>query len=76
MHTDKQMNASYKASLVNRHIRRFTGYIYYTTTTWQEHEQIFLSGMFQAPRVQPATQAGITAGHMLWDRKRIRRCEI
>ena len=26
--------------------------IYYTTTTWQEHEQIFLSGMSQAPRVQ------------------------
>ena len=28
MHTgkQKQMNASYQASLVNRHIRRFTGY--------------------------------------------------
>ena len=25
MHTDKQMNASYQALLVNRHIRRFTG---------------------------------------------------
>ena len=25
MHTDKQMNVSYQASLVNRHIRRFTG---------------------------------------------------
>ena len=29
MHTDKQMNVSYQASLVNRHIRRFTGYYYY-----------------------------------------------
>ena len=30
MHTgkQKQMNASYQASLVNRHIRRFSGYIY------------------------------------------------
>ena len=30
MHTgkQKQMNASYQASLVNRHIRRFTGYSY------------------------------------------------
>ena len=25
MHTDKQMNVSYQASLDNRHIRRFTG---------------------------------------------------
>ena len=26
----KQMNASYQASLVNRHIRRFTGFTGYT----------------------------------------------
>ena len=29
MHTDKKMNVSYQASLVNRHIRRFTGRINY-----------------------------------------------
>ena len=28
MHTDKQMNASYQASLVNRRIRRFTGTLF------------------------------------------------
>ena len=28
----KQMNASYQASLVNRHIRRFTGLIYLKST--------------------------------------------
>ena len=34
MHTgkQKQMNASYQASLVNRHIRRFTGNIDFVET--------------------------------------------
>ena len=42
MHTgkQKQMNASYQASLVNRHIRRFTG-IVYLINKGQEKEQAF-----------------------------------
>ena len=36
MHTDQQMNASYPASLVNRHIRRFTGCSVYLKITLSE----------------------------------------
>ena len=44
MHTgkQKQMNASYQASLVNRHIRRFTGVNFFLQRSYQIQLKIML----------------------------------